>query len=363
MEKTRVLVVDDSVLMRTTISHVLASDPDLEVAGVAANGRIALAKMAQLRPDVVTLDFEMPEMGGLETLAQLQADYPAVPVIMLSSLTMSGASETLEALARGAADYVGKPKGGDPASALGVLASELIPKIKIHAARARPRAAAASPAARPASPVRKQGSARLAAAVCIGTSTGGPNALATVIQSLPPQLSVPVLIVQHMPPMFTRMLAERLSAKSPLAVREGAEGMRIEPGRGYLAPGGFHMEVRRDGRGEYLHLNEDAPENSCRPAVDVLLRSAAAVYGPDLLSVILTGMGQDGMRGCVAVKAAGGGVLVQDEASCVVWGMPRAVHEAGLEDAVIPLCEMGKEIAARTRPGPAAPPREGTPTR
>jgi len=346
--------------MRTTISHVLTSDPELEVAGVAANGRIALAKMAQLRPDVVTLDFEMPEMSGLETLAELQAGYPNVPVIMLSSLTLSGAAETLEALARGAADYVGKPKGGDPASALGVLASELIPKIKIHAARARPRAAAVAPSVRTVGTARRQRAPRLATAVCIGTSTGGPNALAAVVQGLPAGLNAPVLIVQHMPPMFTRMLAERLSAQSPLPVREGAEGMRVEPGQGYLAPGGLHMEVRRDGKGEYIHLNEDDPENSCRPAVDVLLRSAASVYGPDLLSVILTGMGQDGMRGCVAAKAAGGGVLVQDEASCVVWGMPRAVHEAGLEDAVIPLCEMGKEIAARVRPGPAPPPKEGT---
>ena len=360
MEKTRVLVVDDSVLMRTTISHVLASDPDLEVAGVAANGRIALAKMAQLRPHVVTLDFEMPEMDGLQTLAELQAGYPNVPVIMLSALTLKGAAETLEALARGAADYVGKPKGGDPASALGVLASELIPKIKIHAARARPRPVITAPSLRPAGTARRQGAPRLASAVCIGTSTGGPNALAAVIPALPAGLYAPLLIVQHMPPTFTRMLAERLSAQSPIPVREGAEGMRVEPGQGYLAPGGFHMEVRRDGKGEYLHLSEDAPENSCRPAVDVLLRSAASVYGPDLLSVILTGMGQDGMRGCVAAKAAGGAVLIQDEASCVVWGMPRAVHEAGLEDAVIPLCEMGKEIAARVRPCPAPPPREGT---
>ncbi|MBK7927565.1 MAG: response regulator [Bryobacterales bacterium] len=310
MEKTRVLVVDDSVLMRTTISHVLASDPDLEVAGVAANGRIALAKMAQLRPHVVTLDFEMPEMDGLQTLAELQAGYPNVPVIMLSALTLKGAAETLEALARGAADYVGKPKGGDPASALGVLASELIPKIKIHAARARPRPVIAAPSVRPVGTARRQRGPRLATAVCIGTSTGGPNALAAVVQGLPAGLNAPVLIVQHMPPTFTRMLAERLSAQSPIPVREGAEGMRVEPGQGYLAPGGFHMEVRRDG--------------------------------------------------CVAAKAAGGEVLVQDEASCVVWGMPRAVHEAGLEDAVIPLCEMGKEIAARVRPCPAPPPREGT---
>jgi len=358
VEKTRVLVVDDSVLMRTTISHVLASDPDLEVAGVAANGRIALAKMAQVRPDVVTLDFEMPEMDGLQTLAALQASYPSVPVIMLSSLTMSGAAETLEALARGASDYVGKPKGGDPAAALEVLAAELIPKIKIHAARSRPRAAAAPPAPRGA-PAAAHGQAapRQASALCIGASTGGPNALATVLHTLPAPLPVPVLIVQHMPPLFTRLLAERLTAQGPLPVVEAGEGLRVQPGRGYLAPGGFHMEVRRDARGEFLRLTEEPPENSCRPAVDVLLRSAAAVYGRDLLAVILTGMGQDGLRGCQAVQAAGGAILIQDEASCVVWGMPRAVHEAGLEDAAVPLGEMGNAIAARLRP--AAPSREG----
>lgn len=363
MDKTRVLVVDDSVLMRTTISHVLGSDPELEVAGVAANGRIALAKMAQLRPDVVTLDFEMPEMDGMQTLAALQAAYPSVPVIMLSSLTMSGAAETLEALSRGASDYVAKPKGGDPASALDVLASELIPKIKIHAARRSPHPARAAAAPPPAAGVKMGKGAAAATAVCIGTSTGGPNALSEVLRVLPAGLPVPVLIVQHMPPMFTRLLAERLTAQCALPVQEGAEGMRVEPGQGYLAPGGFHMEVRRDGRGEWIHLHENPPENSCRPAVDVLFRSAAAVYGRELLAVVLTGMGQDGMRGCQAVKAAGGAVLVQDEATSVVWGMPRAVYEAGLQDAVFPLGEMGGEILGRLRPSGAVPAREGSQVR
>ena len=360
MEKTRVLVVDDSVLMRSAISHVISNDPELEVAGVAANGKIALSKMEQVQPDVVTLDFEMPEMDGLQTLGELQKRYPAVPVIMLSSLTMSGAEETLEALARGASDYVGKPHGGDPAHSLEVLGAELLPLIKIHSARAKAKLAGAAArwqtrtetvaAATPAVRAQAAGPGEVSA-VCIGTSTGGPNALAELFQALPGDLKVPLLIVQHMPPMFTRLLAERLAAGSKLQAVEGQQGMRVEAGRAYIAPGGLHMEVRRDAQGEYLHLQEDPPENSCRPAVDVLFRSAAKVYGKGVLAVVMTGMGQDGKRGCAAVHDAGGYVMVQDEASSVVWGMPRAVAEAGLANLVKPLRELGPELMARLRAG------------
>ncbi|MEP7364682.1 MAG: chemotaxis response regulator protein-glutamate methylesterase [Acidobacteriota bacterium] len=369
MEKTRVLVVDDSVLMRSAISHVIASDPELEVVGVAPNGRIALAKMEQVQPDIVTLDFEMPEMGGLETLGELQKRYPSVPVIMLSSLTLSGAAETLEALARGAVDYVGKPQGGDPAHSLEVLGLQLLPLIKIHSARAKTKdseavarrekrampTAAAMPAVRPRA-AGFAGESGKVSAVCIGTSTGGPNALAELFAALPGDLPVPLLIVQHMPPMFTRLLAERLAATTKLRVTEAQQGMRVSPGEAYIAPGGLHMEVRRDTGGEFLHLQEDPPENSCRPAADVLFRSAAAVYGKGVLAVVMTGMGQDGKRGCEAIHNAGGYVIVQDEASSVVWGMPRAVAESGLANLVKPLCELGPELVMRLRgKRPAAP--------
>jgi two-component system chemotaxis response regulator CheB len=346
------LVVDDSVLMRSAVSHVIASDPELELAGVAPNGRIALAKMEQVQPDVVTLDFEMPEMGGLETLVELQKRYPAVPVIMLSSLTMTGAAETLDALSRGAADYVAKPQGGDPAQSLETLGLELLPLIKIHSARRKKRVAPAPvPVQLRRASVAANASANTVTAVCIATSTGGPNALAELFAALPAGLGVPFLVVQHMPPMFTRLLAERLSGITPLRVSEGQKGMRVMPGEAYVAPGGLHMEVRRDTRGEVLYLNEDPPENSCRPAADVLFRSAASIYGKGLLAVVMTGMGQDGKRGCEAIHSAGGYVIAQDEASSVVWGMPRAVAESGLAHMVKPLRELGPEIVARIRGG------------
>jgi len=346
--RIRVLVVDDSAVIRRLVSEELAADPALEVVGTAANGKIALARLPQLNPDLVILDVEMPEMDGLAALREIRKAYPRLPVIMFSSLTERGAEATLDALALGATDYFTKPTGaGGLEASLRVIREELVPEIKALCPRAP---AAPAPAPPPAAP----GRAGLVEVVAIGTSTGGPNALAELFAGLPADLPVPVVIVQHMPPMFTRLLAERLSARYAVRVEEGHTGGLLRPGHGWVAPGDFHMAVVRDGLHAKLLLHRDPPENSCRPAADVLFRSVARAYGPAALAVVLTGMGQDGQRGCEAVRAAGGQVIAQDEATSVVWGMPGAVARAGLADAVLPLAEIAPEVVRRVRAGRGA---------
>ena len=357
MPRIRVLIVDDAVVVRRLVSDVLSGDPMLEVVGVAANGKLALAKIPQVNPDVVILDVEMPDMDGLETLAVLRKQYPKLPVIMFSTLAQRGAAATLEALSLGANDYVTKPANvGSAVEARNVLAAEMIPKIK---AACGIRLTSSSMERRwdaiPQLAARAQpsGVTSRVDVVAIGVSTGGPNALAEVFAHLPASFPAPIVIVQHMPPVFTRMLAERLASKSALAVKEGVSGEKVQAGHAYVAPGGFHMTVEPAGAGVTLRLNQDAPENSCRPAVDVLFRSVAATYGPAALAVVLTGMGYDGLRGCEAIREAGGQVVVQDEASSVVWGMPGFVARAGLADQVVPLGGVAAELVRRVRRGRA----------
>ena len=366
MRKIRVLVVDDSVVYRRLLCNILGEDPDLELAS-ASNGRIALQKVPQFAPDIVSLDVEMPVMSGLETLAHMRKDHPAIPVVMFSSQTAKGASATLDALSGGAADYVTKPVGSkSPAESAQFIRDMLLPKIKSLCAdrvgvkdAARPTRRKRHPARRGVTPSRPQLPAPVARApgrrssggfaesievVAIGVSTGGPNALAEVFASLP-VLPVPIVIVQHMPPVFTHLLAERLTKKSKVPVHEAEEGMRVEPGHAYLAPGDYHMEVVRKGDEIRLHLQQGTPENSCRPAVDVLFRSVAEVYGNKTLAVILTGMGKDGLRGCEELKALGCRIFVQDEETSVVWGMPGFVSRAELADKELPLTQVATEIA------------------
>jgi len=363
MARIRVLIVDDAVVVRRLVSDALASDPDIEVVGTAANGRIALQKIPQVNPDILTMDVEMPEMDGIETVRALRPLYPSLPVIMFSTLTERGGIATLDALAAGASDYVTKPANvGSVALAQQRVRDDLIPRIKLLAGRSvalpaapKPSANAWPPASRPvavapiaARPIVRpvHGDTR-PAIVAIGVSTGGPNALAALIPALPADLRAPVVIVQHMPPMFTRLLAERLNAQSPLAVREATAGMSVTPGTVTIAPGDFHMVLERHGTDVRVMLNQAPPENSCRPAVDPLFRSAVALYGARALGVILTGMGQDGLRGCEGIREARGGVLAQDEASSVVWGMPGFVVRAGLADKVLPLPDIAGEITRR----------------
>jgi two-component system chemotaxis response regulator CheB len=354
MPKIRVLVVDDAVVMRKLISEVLARDPGLEVAGIAANGHIALQKITQVNPDVITLDVEMPEMDGLATLRELRKTHPKLPVIMFSTTTTRGAATTLDCLSAGATDYVAKPANvGSVTDSIERLQNELVTKIKVHCRDVAasvwtgpPKGAVFPPA--PACPPHLHGHTE-PEVVCVGASTGGPNALVEVFKRIPKEFPLPLLIVQHMPPVFTAMLAERLTALGGVPVCEATEGLRVLPGNAYIAPGGKHMEVRRMGLNLFLHVQEEPPENSCRPSVDVLFRSAALAYGPHVLAVVMTGMGQDGLRGCEWIKERGGRVLAQDEASSVVWGMPGYVAQAGLADKVLPLNQIAGEIIRQTR--------------
>jgi two-component system, chemotaxis family, protein-glutamate methylesterase/glutaminase len=343
MPPIRVLVVDDSVVVRRVVSEALAAESSIEVAGTAASGNIALAKIPQLAPDIVTLDVEMPGLNGLETLGEIHRLYPNLPVIMFSTLTEQAASVTLEALSRGASDYVTKPTRAESlALAMGQVRQELVAKITILTNRSF--AARPAPSARP---VTHSTPPQRVDVLAIGASTGGPNALAEVIPLLPKTFPIPVVVVQHMPALFTRLLAERLNSKAMLAVREGEAGAKLEPGCVWIAPGNYHMTVARKGKEVLLNLNQDAPENSCRPAVDVLFRSIAQTYGGHSLAVIMTGMGSDGTRGARAICDAGGHILAQDEPTSVVWGMPGAVVTAGLATRVYPLSEISQVITKR----------------
>jgi two-component system, chemotaxis family, protein-glutamate methylesterase/glutaminase len=356
VSRVRVLIVDDAVVIRRLVGDVLGADPEIEVVGVAANGRIALQKISQCNPDVVTMDVEMPDMDGIETVREIRKIWPKLPVIMFSTLTERGAGATLDALAAGASDYVTKPANvGSVTASLEAVRSSLVPRVKALAGRVSlppPPPRAVLPARPLAAPTLLEGARSDVGVLTIGVSTGGPNALAALLPTLPASLPVPVVIVQHMPPMFTRLLAERLNAQSALDIVEAQPGMPVVPGRVLIAPGDYHMTLERRGHGHVVALNQQPPENSCRPAVDVLFRSVVEQFGARTLGVILTGMGQDGLRGCELIRDAGGHVVVQDEASSVVWGMPGFVARAGLADRVLPLDQIASEITRRCAPHP-----------
>ncbi|QPJ65724.1 MAG: chemotaxis response regulator protein-glutamate methylesterase [Candidatus Nitrohelix vancouverensis] len=360
MRKIRVLIVDDSVVVRKIVSDSLSVDPEIEIAGLAANGKIGLAKIQQVNPDVVTMDIEMPEMDGLQALAEIRKIYPKLPVIMFSTLTERGGEKTLEALALGATDYVTKPANvGSVSIAMQRVRDELIPKIKSFCSKA---AGIAPPVASRPAPMTTQATFQARTPqttvksridiIAIGVSTGGPNALAELFPALDPaKIPVPIVITQHMPPYFTKLLAERLSSKSRIPVKEGAAGETLKPGEAWIAPGDYHMCLERKGTSVQITTNQNPPENSCRPAVDVMLRSVVEIYGAHTLGVILTGMGQDGLIGCQQIKKSGGQVVAQDEETSVVWGMPGFVTKDGLADKVMPLQHIAGEIMFRLKYG------------
>ncbi len=355
-ERIRVLVVDDSVVIRSLVTQALEQDSELQVVGVASNGSIALQRIPLLAPDVLTLDIEMPQMDGLETLRQLRRDYPDTRVIMFSTLTERGAAVTLEALSLGADDYVTKASNeGSLDRSMERLRGELIPKIKqffqlptpLRTEIARSSVRARSASLQGPGNLHLRGVREKPRIVVIGSSTGGPAALASVLPQFPPEFSLPILIVQHMPPLFTRLLAERLNTLCKLPLGEARQGERVVPGRILLAPGDFHMKVASSRGDVHVLLDQSPPQNFCRPAVDSLFCSAAEVYGGAVIAAVLTGMGQDGLRGSEVLKAQGASILAQDQASSVVWGMPGAITNAGLADCVVPLSQCAHEILRR----------------
>jgi two-component system chemotaxis response regulator CheB len=354
MRKIRVLVVDDSIVIRRLLTEALSGDPEIELVGTAPNGRIALAKVPQLKPDVVTLDIEMPELDGLGTLEELRRQFPQLPAIMFSTLTARGAIATLDSLARGASDYVTKPANvGSVAAGIQCVKEQLIKALcapPASVSRVTPKIVCRPASRRP----------QRCEVIVVGSSTGGPQSLATVIGSLPAHLPVPMVVVQHMPPVFTNHLAQRLNQNSHLEVREARHGDVLRPGLVLIAPGDFHLELQHAEAQVRAVTHQKPPENSCRPAVDVLFRSAAEIYGSGVLGVILTGMGRDGLRGSREIVDRGGQVFAQDEETCVVWGMPRAVVEDGLASRVLPLEEISDALQEAVWSGRRIPATTGT---
>jgi two-component system chemotaxis response regulator CheB len=365
--RRRILIVEDSAVMRSLLRTVISSDSHLEVAGTAADGASALTLLASERPDLVLLDVEMPVMDGLATLRQMRSRGIRVPVIMCSSLTRRGARVTIDALAGGASDYVAKPTGqGGREASIRALAQELVPKVLALTAAAQPRnsvsGASAAVAPFPAglqAPLQRTASARRAvpSVLVIGVSTGGPAALEVLLPALPAGFPLPVLIVQHMPELFTRLMAERLNTRCALGVHEACEGEPVSRGKIAIARGNWHLETRSPATASAaptMHLHQGLPENHCRPAVDVLFRSAARTFGPGVLAVVLTGMGYDGLIGAREIRQQGGCVLAQDQATSTVWGMPGAVAAAGLADKIVALDAMASEIVRLAGRGSSA---------
>lgn len=349
----RTLVVDDSVVVRRTVATVLEAAGGIDVVGTARDGRVGIEQIERLAPHVVTLDVEMPDMDGLLTLAVIRERWPLLPVIMYSALTAKGAETTLTALSLGAVDYATKPTETlSRAAACEQVHDTLVPLIKLWGGRqASSRGDRPAPIPPAAPSVAEPSATRRVPRsgielVVIGVSTGGPDALARILPMLPAQLGVPVVIVQHMPPIFTAMFAQRLNGISAMPVAEVTERTELLPDHIYLAAGGHHLRVAATSTGRTLIPDDGPPENSCRPAVDVLFRSAAATAGANLLAVVLTGMGQDGLIGAEQVVGAGGSVLAQDEQTSVVWGMPGFVARAGLARAVLPLDDIPRAIVA-----------------
>jgi two-component system, chemotaxis family, protein-glutamate methylesterase/glutaminase len=343
--RIRVLVVDDSAVVRRLITQVLRADPEIEVVASAPDGRAAVAVASRIQVDVAVLDIDMPIMDGLTAIPQLLKAVPGLKIVMASTLTAKNAQVTLEALAAGASDYIPKPSAMREMLDTSSFNRELLAKIKQFGAKrgAISGIAPVTVARQPVHAAPERLTLRSASnfppdILVIGSSTGGPEALLQVLEELPADVRVPILIVQHMPATFTGILAARITRLCGIAAAEAVDGNKLAPGCVYVAPGNFHMTVDA---ARVIRINQDPPENYCRPSIDPTLRSLAAVYGGKVLAVILTGMGSDGLKGCAAVVDAGGTVIAQDQATSVVWGMPGAVATAGLCSAVLPLTEIG----------------------
>ena len=342
-DSIKLLVVDDSAFVRSVIAKKLAADPEIEVVGTARDGVDALEQVKRLKPDVVTMDVTMPQLDGLGALERIMDEIPTA-VVMLSALTSPQSQATIRALELGAVDFYLKPSVAAPGGT-GEAAIDLIQKVKIAAGI--PKAKLVKGIKKIIVPSSASGQKPLPASkfnrvVVIGSSTGGPRALGELLPDLPGRLPAAYLLVQHMPPGFTNSLAERLNLGSQITVKEAQMGDQVLPGQALLAPGGYHMVLTKDGK---IHLHEGPTVCGVRPSVDVTMESVAAVYGAETLGVVLTGMGSDGTNGAAAIKKAGGNVVVEDEETCAVYGMPRSVYDSGNADMVIPLNKLGREIA------------------
>jgi two-component system chemotaxis response regulator CheB len=354
MTRTRVVVVDDSALVRSLLSEIINRQPDMECVGAASDPYVAREMIRTLNPDVITLDVEMPRMDGIDFLSKLMRLRP-MPVVMVSTLTERGADVTLRALEQGAVDFVAKPKIG-VSDGLRLLAQDITEKVRIaskaHLRRAQPAApandtdgAARRPAAKAVTPLGRLSTEKI---IFIGASTGGTEATKEVLMHLPPD-SPAVVITQHMPPGFTRSYAARLDGLCKIRVAEARDGDRILPGHAYIAPGGFHLSVERSGANYIARVQDGEPVNRHKPSVEVLFKSAARVVGPNALALMLTGMGADGAHAMKEMRDAGSYNVVQDEASCVVFGMPREAIAAGAADEVLPLTQIAPRLIERLR--------------
>jgi two-component system, chemotaxis family, protein-glutamate methylesterase/glutaminase len=362
--RLRVLVVDDTVVYRKIVSDILAELPDVEVVGVAHNGKIALSKIESLKPDLLTLDIEMPEMNGLEVLDHIRADSPDIGAIMLSTLTQKGGDMTMQALELGAFDFIPKPQYGNVEenkrsikSAIGPMIRAFMRRKEIkgilkytsHAARAaqeRPQVSnATGVVGRICSTGLQKGSK--SEIIAIGVSTGGPSALSQMMPKISPELGVPILIVQHMPPVFTQSLANSLNSKCSIEVKEAVDGEPLRPNTAFIAPGGRQMKIAAgaDGKTRIVRITDDPPENSCKPSVDYLFRSVAQYYVGRATGVIMTGMGSDGTKGLQMMKKNGATIIAQDETTCIVYGMSKEPVESGMADIVSPLDNIALEIS------------------
>lgn len=372
-KKLRVLVVDDTIVYRKAVSDVLSEIPGVEVVGVAHNGKIAMSKIASLQPDMLTLDIEMPEMNGIEVLDELQRNQSKIGAVMVSTLTSDGGEMTMKALELGAFDFILKPQSKNPVESKKQLKLSLAPIIRefkksrnassllskkrqsqkpvkpVKRRPLKPLSARAKPAPKvTAKPAIRRGKSEI---VTIGISTGGPNALTRMLPMLPGDLGVPIVIVQHMPPVFTKSLATSLDAKCALAVKEAQDNEPIQKNTVYIAPGGKQMKLvaSADGQSRQIKITNDPPENSCKPSADYLFRSVGDYYVGRTTAVIMTGMGSDGTQGLQVLKQKGAAIIAQDEETCVVFGMPKAPIESGIVDVIAPLSKIAEEIIKSVR--------------
>ncbi len=349
MTKLKVLIVDDSAVFRRTISSALEQDPVIEIVGTAANGEIGLEMIRLKSPDIVILDVEMPKMDGIETLRCIRQRWPMVRVIMFSAHTRTGAKSTLEALALGAVDFVTKPTGASLETNKITIQQDLVPKIRAFSSQPAPVSTAPDKPEQTLSVTSRSRRFRRSnepPLVAIGISTGGPNALVSVLGSIRKDFLSPILITQHMPPLFTEQLANRLDKVCPLQVSEARQDQPVEAGHVYIAPGDYHMEVHKRSAHSTpaIHLHQGPKECSCRPSVDVMFRSVANSHGTNAIGVIMTGMGQDGFEGGKILKACDAYLIAQNRETCVVYGMPSLIVSHGLADEILPLDQIGPRL-------------------